>query len=252
MIRVGWLVDEPVTITVGGAELTQAEFRVAAPDNVEIVDCPPGSVEPGLDVYAIHNSVTYLAEDLESIKRAPAVKYWNDVGSWVHPEALAILAKHSTPVCISPLQAEYMALKDARLIPPPVNLEWFEQAAANMNGSRKGSVCVGSWRNYGKAPHRAAEWGAENGGVDFYGDGPFAPQGSHLVAYENMPALLARYRTFVFLPSVIEPFGRVVAEAWAAGCELVVNNLVGASYWLTEDPDAIRTAAEDFWKLVLA
>jgi hypothetical protein len=38
-----------------------------------------------------------------------------------------------------------------------------------------------------------------------------------------MPALLAQYETFVFLPTVIEPFGRLVAEAWAAGCELVVE-----------------------------
>jgi hypothetical protein len=32
-----------------------------------------------------------------------------------------------------------------------------------------------------------------------------------------MPALLAQYETFVHLPIVIEPFGRLVAEAWAAG-----------------------------------
>jgi glycosyltransferase involved in cell wall biosynthesis len=67
-----------------------------------------------------------------------------------------------------------------------------------------------------------------------------------------MPALLARYETFVFLPTVIEPFGRLVAEAWAAGCRIVTNDLVGAKYWIQNDPDAIETAAEDFWKLVLA
>jgi glycosyltransferase involved in cell wall biosynthesis len=54
------------------------------------------------------------------------------------------------------------------------------------------------------------------------------------------------------LPTVIEPFGRLVAEAWAAGCRIVTNDLVGAKYWIQNDPDAIETAAEDFWKLVLA
>jgi glycosyltransferase involved in cell wall biosynthesis len=132
-----------------------------------------------------------------------------------------------------------------------VNLSRFEEAAARQNGNRKGSVSVGSWRNYGKAPHRVAEWGAANGGVDFYGGGMFAPGASREIPYESMPELLASYERFVFLPSVLEPFGRVVAEAWGAGCEIVTNDLVGAKWWITERPEAIETAAEDFWKVVL-
>jgi glycosyltransferase involved in cell wall biosynthesis len=72
------------------------------------------------------------------------------------------------------------------------------------------------------------------------------------VAQDDMPALLARYERFVFLPVVIEPFGRLVAEAWASGCEVVTNGLVGAGYWIAEDPEAIETAAVDFWKVVLS
>ena len=37
-MRVGWIADDPGY--VGGAELTQAEFRAAAPEGVEVVDCP--------------------------------------------------------------------------------------------------------------------------------------------------------------------------------------------------------------------
>lgn len=139
----------------------------------------------------------------------------------------------------------------AVLIPPPVDLERFEEAASRVNGNRKGNVCAGSWRNHGKAPLKAAEWAVSRGGVDFYGGGPLAPPRSSEVPYERMPDLLARYERFVFLPSVLEPFGRTVAEAWAAGCEIVTNRLVGAAYWLEENPDAIRTAGEDFWRVVL-
>jgi glycosyltransferase involved in cell wall biosynthesis len=88
--------------------------------------------------------------------------------------------------------------------------------------------------------------------VDFFGAGVFAPQGSREVSYDAMPALLAQYETFVHLPVVIEPFGRLVAEAWAAGCGIVTNNLVGAKWWITENPDALYTAGEDFWRTVLA
>jgi hypothetical protein len=246
-MRVGWLHDAPTY--VGGAELTQTEFRAAAPEGVEIVDCPPGGVVAGLDRYAIHNSVTYELADLESVD-ALAVRYWNDVGPHMHPGVREWLVQHALHVCCSPIQAEYMGI-EAVLIPPSVDLKRFSKAAERSNGNRAGAVCVGSWRNYGKAPHRVLEWADQNGGVDFFGGGVFAPTGSQEVPYEQMPELLARYERFVFLPTVIEPFGRLVAEAWAAGCEVVTNKLVGARYWIEEKPEAIESAAENFWKLVL-
>jgi hypothetical protein len=250
-MRIGWLAD--IAQYIGGAELTQAEFKAAAPEDVEIVLCPPGNVDTTCDRYAIHNCVDYTAAELAIIKDRPAVKYWNDVGSWVRPDRMEQLEKHATPIFCSPLQAEYMGHKDAVCIPPPVNLARFEQAAATVNGNRQGVVSVGSWRNLGKAPHRVAEWAQREGvPVDFFGDGPFAPNVSRPVPYMDMPALLASYQTFVFLPSVIEPFGRTVAEAWAAGCEIVTNGLVGARYWIEEKPEAIETAAADFWEVLLS
>jgi hypothetical protein len=250
MTRVGWLADEAGY--VGGAELTTAEHRAAVPAGVEIIDCPPGAVVKRLDAYVIENCVLYTTSDLERTAGSPVTKYWHDVGPHIQPSVRECLERDAHHICCSPVQAEYMGLDDATLIPPPVNLARFEQAAANMNGGRSGAVSVGQWRNYGKAPHRAAEWGAQHGGVDFFGAGVFAPQGSREVAYDDMPGLLAQYRTFVHLPIVIEPFGRLVAEAWAAGCECVVNNLVGAKYWITENPDGLYTAGDDFWKVVLA
>jgi hypothetical protein len=247
-MRVGWLADE--ASYTGGAELTTAEFRAAAPDGVEIVDCPAGGVDYSCDRYVIQNCVTYSLHDLMVLPGA-IVKYWHDVGPHVQPEVHAWLAENAEIVCCSPLQAQYMGLEGATCIPPAVDLLRFEAAAASMNGNRRGSVCVGQWRNYGKAAHKAAEWGAMNGGVEFFGDGPFAPPGSVAVPYEAMPALLAEYERFVFLPTVIEPFGRTVVEAWAAGCEIITNGLVGARYWMEEDPGALETAGEDFWRVVL-
>lgn len=246
-MRVGWLADTGSYI--GGAERTQAEFRAAAPDNVEVVDCPPGGVVD-CDRYAIHNCVTYTLADMEAIGDRPAFKYWNDIGSWVQADVRAWLDGHTQPICCSPLQADYMGL-DAVSIPPPVDLTRFERANANANG-RVGAVSVASWRNFGKAPHRVFEWAQRNGGIDFYGDGPFAPEGSTAVEYDRMPELLARYRVFVFLPTVIEPFGRLVVEAWAAGCEVVTNHLVGARWWIENQPDGLKDPAAAFWREVLA
>lgn len=249
-MKIGWLAD--ITPNPGGAELTQAEFRAATPEGIQVVDCPAGAVNADCDRYVLHNIVTYTTEDLAPLEGKPVVKYHHDVGPHIRPDVKQWISRHAVQVCCSPVQADYMGLA-AQLIPPPVNLDRFEVAAAAMNGGRKGAVCVGSWRNLGKAPQRAAEWGANNGGVDFYGGGIFAPPDSVEVAYDAMPDLLARYRTFVFLPTVIEPFGRVVAEAWAAGCEVVTNRLVGARYWIEDGRcGAIETAAADFWQTVTA
>jgi len=250
MTRVGWLVD--YTDAPGGAELTQAEFRNAVPDGVEIVDCAPGDVDEHCDRYVVQNCVKYSVQDLRWLEGKPVFKYWHDVGPWLDPNVHAWLATNATPICCSPTQAEHMGLEDAICIPPPVDLKRFEEAAGRVNGGRSGNVCIGSWRNHGKAPHKAAEWAQDHGGIEFFGEGAWAPSGSKPVLYEHMPMLLASYERFVFLPIVLEPFGRVVAEAWAAGCEVVTNGLVGARYWIENDPGAIDTAAADFWKVVLA
>jgi glycosyltransferase involved in cell wall biosynthesis len=200
----------------------------------------------------IHNCVTYSLGDMLRLGDAPTIKFWHDVGPWVAEPVREWIDENARPVCCSPMQAEHMGI-DAVCVPPPVDLKPFEIAAASVNGSRSGTVSIGSWRNYGKAAHKVLEWADREGvKVDFYGAGPFAPQGSDDVAYDDMPQLLAGYERFVFLPAVIEPFGRLVVEAWAAGCSLVVNGHVGARYWIEEAPEKLATASEDFWKVVLS
>ena len=106
------------------------------------------------------------------------------------------------------------------------------------------------WRGWGKTPLLTEQWAQANEPVDFYGGGQIAPPGSVHVPYDELPGVLARYHTFVYLPTRIEPFCRLAVEAWAAGCQVVVNGLVGARYWIEENPGPLDTAREDFWKLV--
>jgi glycosyltransferase involved in cell wall biosynthesis len=254
-MKVGWLSDDSTYI--GGAELTQAEFAATAPKGVGVVEVAPDQLEVvrGCDVVCVFNSVTYPAETTRALTGKRVVRYFNDVAPHGSPDLTRWLVGNATCVFTSPLHfGRFPWLNgtqpDHRLIPPPVDLERF-RSRQNAVERRTGAVAVGPWMNPGKSPHLAAEW-AQNAGVpiDFYGAGPFAPLGSQPLNYEQVPDTLARYETFVHLPSVLEPFGRTVVEAWAAGCQVVVNRLVGARYWIEEDPDGLDTAARDFWELV--
>lgn len=247
-MRVGWLHDGGnLDGTRGGAELTQDEFRAAAPKGVEVVDCPAGGVVEGLDAYVAHNVVFYSADDLRAAD-GPLFKYWHDVGPHIRPDVAEELNARARHICCSPLQRDYLGLK-AELIPPPVDLERFRAARSQNGVVREGIVALGPWMNYAKNPGPVFEW-AQGQLVDFYGSGPLAPQGARAVPYDHLPELLTRYETFVHLPLAIEPFGRGVVEAWAAGCRVITNKLVGARWWIEEQPTKLDTAADDFWKLV--
>src|SRR6185503_2204168 len=140
----------------------------------------------------------------------------------------------------------------ARTIPPAIDLARFTRSKRERP---RGACWLGSAMHAGKGLIQAFEWAEENEPVDFWGVEPGqAPPGGHArakghVPPEHVPTILARYRRFVFLPTTVEPFGRAVVEAWAAGCELVVNRNVGALHWL-EHPKALDTAAADYWRLV--
>ena len=63
-MKVGWLADS--FELRGGAELTQEEFRAAAPAGVEVVSCPARPARarsPDCDVVCIHNCVTLPGRD---------------------------------------------------------------------------------------------------------------------------------------------------------------------------------------------
>jgi len=69
------------------------------------------------------------------------------------------------------------------------------------------------------------------------------------VPYEEMPALLNRYRAVVVAPAMLHAFGRLVVEAMACGCQVITNNRVGAMSY--SDPIAAsRNSNAAFWRIV--
>jgi hypothetical protein len=225
VIRVGWLADvgNMDGTGFGGAELTQAEFRSAKPDGVKIVTVNPVGLElvRDCDVVCCFNVALFPAETKRALEGKRVVRYYNDVVPHGSHDLTRWLLANATSVFCSPLHYERFPWRNGAeleytLIPPPVQLDRFREAAKRSQG-RAGAVSIAPWRGWGKTPHLAQQWAQGNGGLDFYGGGQCAPAGSVHVSYDRMPELLARYRTFVYLPTALEPFCRVVAEAWASG-----------------------------------
>lgn len=258
-MRIGWLTDQ--TPNSGGAELTQAEFRAAAPGGVEVIDCPPIAVEPGVDRYVVHNCTTYGPEIIEALEGKPVFRYWHDCDPNSDPVLREWLLANATHIFCSPLQRERFPHSldgEWPSVPPAVDLARFRPTRQmKRNTERVGTCWLGSMMNQGKGIQLAGEYAEREGiQVDFFGNGPHSPgltthtRPCGSIPYEQVPTVLASYERFLFLPSEIEPFGRAVVEAWAAGCELVINANVGARYWIEEAPEKIETAAKDFWSIV--
>lgn len=252
MMRVGLLADSGnADGVIGGAELTMREFAAQAPAEVVVIACEPDGVVPDLDAYIVGNVTSYPAGTIEALEGAHVVAYHNDMRPHGDPDLRDWLCREAVNVFCSPLQRERFPHphEGGELVPPPLDLDRFRNAAL-ASQERSGAVSLGSWQNHAKAPYLAQEWAQGNGGIDFYGGGWLAPRGSTEVVYDEVPEILARYKTFVFLPTALEPFGRAVVEAWAAGCRVITNRLVGARWWITEAPDRLETAADDFWGIV--
>lgn len=75
--------------------------------------------------------------------------------------------------------------------------------------------------------------------------------GNHLgkVPYVEIPKYMSRAKNFVFLPRWPEPQGRVVVEAALSGCNLIINENVGAASFNFDlaNGDNYRNSAEEFW-----
>jgi glycosyltransferase involved in cell wall biosynthesis len=259
-VRVGWLCD-PVVSYVGGAEMVANELASQAPNWIDLVPCPPDSVSENVDMYVLQNCTAYDYSVIPTLAKKPVVKMIHDV--WPDGDAALrswVLHNAARLLFVSPVQRDnfkYSFFAESALVPANVNTAPFIRAKGDSQ-DRKGVVWLGRmWP--GKGLQAAVEWAIENKTpVDFYGYGysqkdiPETPYTHYCTAvdYETIPGLLAAYKTYLFLPDALDCYSRTTVEAYAAGCELVVNGNVGALYWLQNDPVAVHEGAIRFWREV--
>jgi len=261
MVKVGWL-QQQLNIQ-GGAEMSCGTLIQGAPEDVEVVYCPPNKRPPqDIDAYVIQNCTTYGEQWIEELVRRPVVRHIRD--PWYAGSSVLrrwLLDNATRLIFSSPVQVEafgYYTERPITMIPPPVDLERFK-AAAKPADERKGSVFVGRVDVY-KGAHRAVDWALRTGeplvliGEPMMPFGPLPPfiQLLGKVPYAQMPEILGNAKRFVFMPEWPEAFGRAVVEAWAAGCELQLDGRIGAQWWIKNHPErlGLERPVTEFWEAV--
>lgn len=241
----------------GGAELTMEEFASAAPSSVAFEDLPDA------DVVVVGNCVQFGPEIIPSLEGRRVVRYHHDLARHEHPDLREWLDENAEHVFTSPLHRERYGVtwdhgeREAHIIPPAINLDRFRlNREQRRKLKRSGIITLAAWQNPGKGGWLVSEVLRRDGlAADCFGTGQFRPMGENVTHYgevepDALPGLLHQYETFLFLPVSPEPFGRCVVEAWAAGCEIVTNDLVGSRWFIENDPAALDSAADDFWGLI--
>ena len=231
----------------GGAELAMDELLEFAP-------VPLTSNPLEADTVVIGNCATVSPNVIPDLEGKTVWRYHHDLSRVEDPELRAWLDENAQHIFSSPLHRDlYRDHPDGHLIPPCSSLAEFKpNRQMRRHPNRNGACTVGSWQGPGKGARLLSELGVP---LDCYGTGAFQPYGAHIqqlgpVDHSKLPAILWQYETFYFLPTVPEPFGRCVAEAWAAGATVITNDNVGAKYWIEHEPDKMFSAAQDFWNLV--
>jgi glycosyltransferase involved in cell wall biosynthesis len=255
---IGWLMDDPGY--KGGAELDSELLIAAAPDDIVVTVLPPDDTEAsvGTDGFIVGNCTQYKPDCIETLYHAPVIKRVYDV--WPHGDETLkrwLLDNSRAIIPVNPTQMERAHLEtNAKVVPIPCavdltafRLDWGVQ-------QRAGYVWIGRlYEGKGIAP--LARWAEKQKiQIDVYGYGPEVGMVDGNLRYcgevqpDRVASVLARYETFVFLPTQFDPCPRSVIEAWAAGCKLVLNRNVGTLWWLENNEAALLNAAETFWTTV--
>lgn len=262
-LRVGWVVDDRAPV-IGGADLCVDDLVEAKPGEVEIVPCPSRNIDPTVDLYAVHNVVSYNAEAIKQLAAKPVVKLVYEQW-WVGDDILRAWLLENAEVAIFLSQPHLdqfpWPVKVPTLIQPTIHnhLDRFDPSRWPLGDrERAGVMWMAQMTGAHKGLPEAVAWAETNEQVvDFYGDGHIPKPQSRYAVYKGekppavVPSIMAEYERFLFLPTVLDVCSRTIFEAHRAGLDLVVNENVGALWWLDNEPDAIGTGAARFWNTIL-
>lgn len=248
--KILWLCDYTnVEVPAGGAEITDSYIIEAGRQKgYQITVARPCSLRSNLlansDLVIFSNCYEFPKPARNRVmQEKPYVVYSHDSGRWMdvvksHPD---MMKNTLGTIFLSPLHRDcfkkYLKYADnVLLVPPHIPLEFFDRGQERVNKI----MFVGNLHD-GKGLPEIIDYARKHKEMifDFYyqrASGIWTKQlqqlrNCNLIGYvpkESIYNNYNRYKYFIHIPRHYEAFGRAVGEAYLCGCELIVNNKVGA------------------------
>lgn len=282
-MKIGWIHDHRTSeVPDGGAQLTNDELVNGCPHDIQFLT--PHDVEvrgteylKEFDILILNNIKFFTRPHLQAFVEHPrTVKYERDYWNYADPNhapfVKPIMEGSFLNIFYSEGQlGEFMRFhkevefpeERVRFFYAPVNPKVFYDFG---EARRNVFVHVSSIVPH-KGIQNVLQYAAEHleDTFEFYGRGNpdfivqmnAAPNCQYMGVAPNseMPAVYNNAKHFIFLPNWYEPFGRTVVEARLCGCELHMNERVGATEkeWFWDYGELVKkmeTAVEDFWRMI--
>ena len=241
-MKVGWVSDYKLSEQPGGPQVCEDLLRVAvgAVDSVELIECPPGSVQTDVDAYIALNCQTYTMDEVNQITSKPFLHYSLDYWTGGNFEQRALIFSKARKILFcSPLHKSVYVRRwgighKGSILPPPMNVEHWLSLREKSNG-RSGVMWCGS-ADVGKGLDLALMWAREHEvQLDIYGIGMKPGESStdkriHVRGFvqdNERDLALATHEKFVHFPRFPEPFCYSLLEAWLAGLEVIYSGRIG-------------------------
>jgi glycosyltransferase involved in cell wall biosynthesis len=248
--KILWLTDYTVAeVPSGGAEITDSYIIKAGLQlGYDITVCRPSSLRSPLlqksDLVIFSNCYEFPRPALMRImEEKPYIVYSHDSGRWIqvlkkNPE---MMRNALATIFLSPLHRDcfikYLeGAKNVLLVPPHIPYSFFDKGESRENKI----MFVGNIHD-GKGVPTIIDYAKKHPDMifDFYfgrGSSYLKQQlkklgNCNLIGYvpkEEIYNNYNKYKYFIHIPQHQEAFGRAVGEAYLCGCELIVNERVGA------------------------
>lgn len=265
-MRIGWIADYFISQHLGGAQQTNDRIiKYGEKHGYEILEITPNNISEAwsTDLLILNNITMFDIEEIKSlIKKIPAIRYEHDEWcSQMHPE---IYRKTLLNIFLSPLHFQRCSVNAKRVlkgicIPSPIDTKIFNKIDVK---KKKDTVIWGG----SFAPHKGFDElllyaknhpEKEISIVSFDFDGRDLPENIKFIGERHGEELAQVYKEaeIFFHHPVLEPFGRMVMEAYLCDCQLDVNKNIGAlSYnWDYNDYDTVKRNLQSeriFWEEV--
>ena len=264
-MKIGWVRDATLKERLGGAQVCEDLLRRAAPDSVELIDCPPGALQTDVDAYVALRCQLYSSEEIGQMASRPLIHYEMDYWEFESANRAALYAGANYILWCSPLHAEVMERrygirKRGESLPCPMDVNHWLDNRSHSNGDRAGAMWYGEAHPL-KGPDIVMDWAEKNQVyLDLYGINlPPSNGGNPYVRIVGQvddvqrDLALASHEQFVHFPRQPEPFCYSLLEAWLAGLTVTYAGRIGIdSYGLPwpELAERCHKAPQEFWRIV--